>query len=54
MRITVNNKRSDISISRKVDPRKWSSNSEKALGKSPEATELNNYINVLRNKVKRI
>ena len=54
MRITVNNKRSDISISRKVDPRKWSSTSEKALGKSPEATELNNYINVLRNKIKNI
>jgi hypothetical protein len=54
MRITVNNKRSDTSISRKVDPRKWSSSSEKALGKSPEATELNNYINVLRNKIKNI
>lgn len=54
MRITVNNKRSDVSISRKVDPRKWSSQSEKALGKSPEATELNNYINVLRNKIKNI
>lgn len=54
MRITVNNKRSDISISRKVDPRKWSSKSEKALGKNPEATELNNYITVLRNKIKNI
>ena len=54
MRITVNNKRSDISISRKVDPRKWSPQSEKALGKSPEATELNNYINVLRNKIRNI
>lgn len=54
MRITINNKRSDISISRKVDPRKWSSRSEKALGKSPEATELNNYITVLRNKIKNI
>lgn len=54
MRITVNNKRSDISISRKVDPRKWSSSSERALGKSPEATELNNYTNLLRNKIKNI
>jgi len=54
MRITVDNKRSDISISRKVDPRKWGSKSEKALGKSPEATELNNYINVLKNKIKNI
>jgi len=54
MRITVNNVRSDISISRKVDPRKWSSISEKALGKSPEAIELNNYVNVLKNKIKNI
>ena len=54
MRITVNNKRSDISISRKIDPRKWSSKSEKALGKSPEATELNNYINILKNKIRKI
>ncbi|MDT0678315.1 site-specific integrase [Autumnicola musiva] len=54
MRITVNNKRSDLSISRKVDPRKWSSSSERALGKSPEATELNNYINVLKNKIRNI
>ena len=54
MRITVNNKRSDISISRKVDPRKWSSKSEKALGKSPKAIELNNYINVLKNRIKKI
>ena len=54
MRITVNNKRSDISISRKIDSRKWSPGSEKALGKSPEATELNNYINVLRNKIRNI
>lgn len=54
MWITINNRRSDISISRKVYPRKWSSRSEKALGKGSEATELNNYINVLKNKVKNI
>lgn len=54
MRITVKNKRSDISISRKIDFGKWSPKSEKALGKSPEATELNDYINVLRNKIRKI
>ncbi|WP_093410691.1 site-specific integrase [Salegentibacter flavus] len=54
LRISVNNKRSAISINRKVDPRKWHPKSEKMLGKSPEATELNNYINVLRNKIKNI
>ena len=54
LRISVNSKRSALSINRKVDPMKWSSKSEKALGKSPEAIELNNYINVLRNKIKNI
>ncbi len=52
--LSVNNKRSAISINRKVDPRKWHSKSEKMLGKSPEAVELNNYINVLRNRIKNI
>jgi len=54
LRISVNGKRSALSINRKVDPRKWSSSSEKALGKSPEATEINNFINVLKNKIKNI
>jgi len=54
LRISVRGKRSALSINRKVDPRKWSSSSEKALGKSPEATEINNFINVLKNKIKNI
>jgi site-specific recombinase XerD len=54
LRISLDNKRVALSINRKVDPRKWSSKSEKALGKSPEATELNNYINILKNKIKNI
>lgn len=43
-----------MTINRKVDPRKWHSKSEKMLGKSPEAIELNNYINVIRNRIKNI
>lgn len=54
LRISVNNKRSALSINRKVDPRKWHSKSEKMMGKSAEATELNNFTNVLRNKIKNI
>ena len=54
LRISVNNKRSALSINRKVDPRKWHPKSEKMMGKSAEATELNNFINVLRNKIKNI
>ncbi|MEO2061923.1 MAG: site-specific integrase [Christiangramia sp.] len=54
LRISVDNKRSAMTINRKVDPRKWHSKSEKMLGKSPEAIELNNYINVIRNRIKNI
>lgn len=54
LRISVDNKRSAMTINRKVDPRKWHSKSEKMLGKSPEATELNNYINIIRNRIKNI
>lgn len=54
LRISVDNKRSAMTINRKVDPRKWHSKSEKMPGKSPEATELNNYINVIRNRIKNI
>ena len=54
LRVTVNSKRSDMSIGRKVDPRKWNVNSEKMMGRSQEAQELNNYMDVLKNKLKRI
>lgn len=54
VRISVDNKRSAMTINRKVDPRKWHSKSEKMLGKSPEAIELNNYINVIKNRIKNI
>ncbi len=54
LRITVDSKRSNMSIGRKVDPRKWNSKSEKMLGRNQEASELNDYLGVLRNKLKRI
>ena len=54
LRITVDSKRSDMSIGRKVDPRKWSTKSEKMMGRNQEALELNNYLDVLKNKLKRI
>ncbi|MDT0688724.1 site-specific integrase [Salegentibacter sp. F188] len=54
LRVTVDSKRSDMSIGRKVDPRKWNSTSEKMMGRSQEAQEVNNYMDVLKNKLKRI
>lgn len=50
----MDSNRSDMSIGRKVDPRKWSARSEKMMGKSQEALEINDYLDVLKSKLKRI
>ena len=42
-RITVNGKRSELSIRRKVHVNKWNSSAGKAKGFSQEAQELNKY-----------
>ena len=54
LRITVNGKRSQISIKRKVDIDKWNSESGKVIGKSLEVKELNRYLNSLENKIFKI
>ncbi|TVZ25497.1 site-specific recombinase XerD [Gillisia sp. Hel_I_86] len=54
LRVTVNSKRSDMSVGRKVDPLKWNIKSEKMMGRSAEAKELNDYLDVLKNKLKHI
>ena len=41
LRVTVNGKRCEISINRKVDPAKWNSISGKLNGNSEEAYQLN-------------
>ena len=54
MRITVNGKRSQISIKRKVAVEKWNSEAGKVVGKSIEVRELNRYLNSLENKIFKI
>ena len=54
MRITMNSKRSEMSIGRRVDSNKWNSKSQKMMGRSEVANELNSYIDVLKNKINRI
>ena len=54
MRITVNGKRSQISIKRKVAVEKWNSEAGKVVGKSMEVRELNRYLNSLENKIFKI
>src|SRR5690554_1156414 len=53
-RITVNGKRSEFSIKRKVLLEKWNSDAGKIKGTSTDARELNRYINAIQNKIYRI
>lgn len=50
-RITVDGKRSEFSIRRKVDVKKWNSAIGKMKGYSQEAHALNRYINTITNKI---
>lgn len=54
LRITVNGKRSQISIKRKVAIEKWHSEAGKVIGKSIEVRELNRYLTSLEHKIFKI
>ena len=54
LRLTVNGQRSELSISRKVDPEKWSARTGKVRGTNLEANELNSYLDAVRNKINKI
>lgn len=51
LRITVNGKRCEISINRKIDSSKWNSISGRLNGNSEEAYQLNKYINSISAKL---
>jgi len=51
VRITVNGKRSEISLKRNVSQKLWDKNKSKVKGNTPEARALNNYIQQVRNKL---
>ncbi|TRZ42327.1 Arm DNA-binding domain-containing protein [Robertkochia solimangrovi] len=50
-RITVNGKRSEFSIKRKVVLEKWNSDTGRIKGKTPEVLELNKYMISIQNKI---
>ncbi|ARV14870.1 site-specific integrase [Polaribacter sp. SA4-12] len=54
LRITVNGKRSELSISKKVDVNKWVGAAGKLKGGSAEAQQLNRYIDDISNKIHKI
>ena len=54
LRLTVNGKRSELSISRKVDPQKWNARTGKMKGTNLESNELNQYLDTVRSIINRI
>ena len=54
LRLTVNGKRSEFSISRKVNPEKWNAKTGKMRGSGIEAVQLNQYLDMIRAKVNKI
>ncbi|NRR90400.1 site-specific integrase [Winogradskyella undariae] len=54
LRLTFDNKRIEYSISRKIDPKFWSTKSQKVMGTNREAIEINNHIDNLKHKLYKI
>ncbi len=54
LRLTVDNKRTELSISRKVDPQKWDSRANKVRGTTSEARELNRYLDKVRSRMNKM
>lgn len=54
MRITVNGRRAELSIKRKIDIKKWSSDAGRAKGHSEEAQKINQFIDIIYHNVYKI
>src|SRR5690606_34412242 len=54
LRLTVNGQRSELSVSRKVNPEKWNARTGKMRGTNLESNELNSYLDSVRNKINKI
>ena len=54
LRLTVDNKRIEYSISRKIEPKFWNTKSQKVMGTNREAVEINNHIDNLKHKLYKI
>lgn len=54
LRITVDGRRTSISLNRKIDPSKWDSRMNKLKGKGNEAEELNQFMATIKHKLNKI
>lgn len=53
VRITIDGRRSQFSLSRKIDPTKWITKAGMAKGNTEESRTLNNYINYVRGEIQK-
>ncbi|MBZ9650846.1 site-specific integrase [Psychroflexus montanilacus] len=54
LRITVDSKRKEFSISRRIQPEFWHSKMQKVMGNNQTAKEINTHINNIRHKLNKI
>jgi site-specific recombinase XerD len=54
LRLTVNRKRKEYSITRRIQPEYWNVKLEKVMGKNPTEKEINTHINNIRHKLYKI
>ncbi|WP_081209357.1 site-specific integrase [Salegentibacter sediminis] len=54
LRLTVDGKRKEYSISRRIQPEIWNSKLQKVMGNNPNEKEINTHINNIRHKLNKI
>ena len=54
LRLTVNKKRKEYSITRRIQPEFWNIKMEKVMGNNPTEKEINTHINNIRHKLNKI
>ena len=54
LRLTVDNKRTEYSISRRIEPKFWNTKSQKVMGTNRDAAEINKHIDNLKHKLNKI
>ncbi|NQW37307.1 MAG: hypothetical protein HQ471_09905 [Flavobacteriales bacterium] len=54
LRITVDARRVEISVNRKISIERWNSNANRAKGHSEEALKINQYLDIIQNKIYKI
>ena len=54
LRLTVDRKRKEFSISRRIQPEFWNVKLQKVMGNNPNEKEINTHINNIRHKLNKI